>query len=54
MSTPYCIMPASRFNGLPVGDGNVGPVTKQLLAAWSDLVGVDIVAQGLKQLNLSE
>jgi branched-chain amino acid aminotransferase len=53
-STPYCIMPATRFNGLPVGDGNVGPVTKQLLAAWSDLVGVDIVAQGLKQLNLSE
>lgn len=50
-STPYCIMPATRFNGLPVGDGAVGPVTRRLLAAWSDLVGVDIVAQGLKQLN---
>ena len=44
-STPYCIMPATRINGLPVGDGQVGAVTKRLLAAWSDLVGVDIVAQ---------
>jgi branched-chain amino acid aminotransferase len=50
-STPYCIMPATRFNGLPVGDGHVGPITKRLLAAWSELVGVDIVAQGLNQLE---
>jgi branched-chain amino acid aminotransferase len=50
-STPYCIMPASHFNGLPVGDGQVGPLTKRLLAAWSKLVGVDIVAQGLNQLD---
>lgn len=49
-STPYCMMPATRFNGLPVGDGRVGPVTKRLLAAWSELVGVDIVQQGLAQL----
>lgn len=44
-STPYCIMPATKFNGLPVGDGAVGPVTKRLLQAWSNLVGLDIVAQ---------
>ncbi len=50
-STPYCIMPATRFNGLPVGDGAVGPVTRRLLQAWSDLVGVDIVTQGLAQLE---
>lgn len=49
-STPYCIMPATRFNGLPVGDGAVGPLTRRLLAAWSELVGLDIVAQGLGQL----
>ena len=53
-STPYCIMPATRFNGLPVGDGQVGPVTRRLLAAWSELVGVDIVAQGLNQLAQSQ
>jgi branched-chain amino acid aminotransferase len=50
-STPYCIMPATRFNGLPVGDGKVGAITKRLLVGWSELVGVDIVAQGLKQLG---
>lgn len=49
-STPYCIMPATRFNGLPVGDGQVGSVTKQLLTAWSERVGMDIVAQAQKQL----
>ena len=49
-STPYCIMPATKFNGLPVGDGQVGPITKRLLAAWSELVGMDIVAQAQGQL----
>lgn len=49
-STPYCIMPATRFNFLPVGDGRVGPVTRRLLAAWSDLVGMDIVAQARAQI----
>ena len=50
-STPYCIMPASRFNGLQVGDGKIGPITKQLLAAWSDRVGVDIIGQAQRQLR---
>jgi len=49
-STPYCIMPATKFNGLPVGDGKVGPVTRKLLAAWSELVGLDIVKQAQEQL----
>ena len=49
-STPYCVMPATKFNGLPVGDGQVGPVTKRLLLAWSEQVGIDIVAQGQNQL----
>lgn len=48
-STPYCIMPATKFNGLPIGDGQVGPVTKQLLAAWSELAGLDIVEQAQRQ-----
>ena len=52
-STPYCIMPATKFNGLPVGDGAVGPITRQLLTAWSELVGVDIVQQALDQLALN-
>jgi branched-chain amino acid aminotransferase len=51
-STPYCLMPATRFNGLPVGDGRVGPVTQRLLAAWSSLVGTDIVAQAQRMLHI--
>ena len=51
-STPYCIMPATKFNGVPVGDGQVGSITKQLLTAWSEMVGVNIVAQGQKQLEV--
>ncbi|MBC8117789.1 MAG: aminotransferase class IV, partial [Candidatus Saccharimonas sp.] len=50
-STPYCMMPATRFNGLPVADGRVGPITRQLLAAWSSRVGMDIIAQAQRQLG---
>lgn len=50
-STPYCIMPATRFNGLPIGDGAVGPITRRLLAAWGDMVGLDIAAQAQAQLD---
>ena len=49
-STPYCIMPATKFNGLTIGDGQVGPVTHRLLAAWSARVGLDLVAQAQRQL----
>ena len=51
-STPYCIMPATKFNGLPVGDGAVGPVTQRLLQAWSQRVEMDIVAQAQRHVGL--
>jgi branched-chain amino acid aminotransferase len=44
-TTPYCMAPVTKINGLPVGDGQAGPVFNRLLAAWSDEVGVDIRAQ---------
>jgi branched-subunit amino acid aminotransferase/4-amino-4-deoxychorismate lyase len=44
-STPYCVMPVTRVNGVPVGGGRVGPMCRQLLAAWSEVVGLDIEAQ---------
>ena len=53
-STPYCIMPATKFNGLPVGDGKVGEITKRLLAGWADLTGVDVMQQALGQLTDDE
>jgi len=44
-STPYCLMPVTRINGLPIGDGRPGPVFRKLMAAWSELVGLDIGRQ---------
>ncbi len=53
-STPYCLMPATKFNGLPIGDGRVGPVTRRLLQGWAELTGVDVVQQALSQLSEEE
>jgi branched-chain amino acid aminotransferase len=44
-------MPATKCNGLVVGNGSVGPITQRLLAAWSDLVGMDIVEQAQQQIR---
>jgi len=44
-ATSFCVMPATRFNGYPVGDGQPGPITRQLIRAWSEEVGVDLAAQ---------
>ena len=41
-STPYCLAPVVRFNGLPIGDGVPGPMWRNLVNRWSDLVGKDI------------
>lgn len=50
-STPYCIMPATKFNGLPVGDGMVGPVTKELLEGWNEIAGFDIADRAIRNLE---
>lgn len=44
-STPFTIMPATRFNGHDVGAGEPGPVTRRLMKAWDMMVEVDMVAQ---------
>ena len=44
-STPSCILPATTFDGRPVGAGRPGPVYQRLLAAWSADVGLDIAGQ---------
>jgi branched-chain amino acid aminotransferase len=47
-STPYCLAPVTRVNGVPIGDGRSGgPIYERLLAAWSAEVGVDIRGQFL-------
>jgi branched-subunit amino acid aminotransferase/4-amino-4-deoxychorismate lyase len=44
-STPYCLLPVTHINGAAIGGGKPGPVFRQLLAAWSAEVGVDISRQ---------
>ncbi len=46
-STSPCVLPVTRVDRRQVGDGKPGPVTQQLLAAWSEEVGLDIVDQAL-------
>jgi branched-subunit amino acid aminotransferase/4-amino-4-deoxychorismate lyase len=47
-TTPYCIAPCTRINGIPIGDGRAGPVFRDLLAAWGKRVGVDLMKQCLE------
>lgn len=44
-STPFCMLPVTRFNRRPVGGGTPGAVFRAILQAWNELVGIDIVAQ---------
>ena len=50
-STPYCIMPATTFNGLPVGDGKVGPITKRLMCGWNEIAGYDLFDRAIRALE---
>ena len=51
-STTICMTPSTKFNFQPVGDGQVGPVYKRILAAWSEEVGVDIAGQAAEYKEL--
>lgn len=44
-TTPYCMAPVTKINGLAVADGKPGPIFEHLLAAWSAAVGMDIRSQ---------
>lgn len=44
-STPFCLLPAVTLNGLAIGDGKPGPITKSILNKWGELVGVNIAGQ---------
>lgn len=43
--TPFCILPVTSLNGIQIGDGRMGEITKLLLDTWSENVGVPIVDQ---------
>ena len=44
-STPFCVLPCTRLNGRPIAAGRPGEIFARLLAAWSEIVGVDIAHQ---------
>lgn len=44
-STPYCLMPVTKINGLPIADGKPGPIYRSLIAAWSEKVGLNVERQ---------
>ena len=48
-STPFAIFAVPQVDRRDIGDGNPGPVTQQLLAAWSEFVGLDIAEQARQQ-----
>jgi branched-chain amino acid aminotransferase len=47
-ASTYCVLPVVKVNGLALGDGTPGPIVRRLLRAWSELVGMDIVAQAAR------
>ena len=53
-STSMFILPVTKFNDLPIGNGTVGPTVKRLISAFSGTVGVDIVGQAHEYATLAE
>lgn len=46
-STPWCIAPCTKFNNMPIGRGEPGPMFYRIIQAWSDRVGIDVLKQNL-------
>ncbi|MEE2709995.1 MAG: aminotransferase class IV [Gemmatimonadota bacterium] len=44
-TTPYCMAPCTKINGLTIADGKPGPMFYRLISVWSEREGVDVVEQ---------
>jgi branched-chain amino acid aminotransferase len=44
-STSPCVLPVTRVDKRQISDGKPGPITRRLLAEWSEAVGVNVVEQ---------
>ena len=51
-TTPYSLLPVGRADNRKIGSKAPGPITKQLLAAWSEMVGLDIVDQVVERARV--
>ncbi|MFH1570553.1 MAG: aminotransferase class IV [Gemmatimonadota bacterium] len=52
-STTICMVPVTRFDFQPIGDGRPGPIYRRLLAAWGEEVGLDIAGQARQYAALA-
>ncbi len=48
-STGYCVLPVTKIDGRPIGDGRPGAVYQRILETWSMMAGLDIAAQAIEQ-----
>jgi branched-chain amino acid aminotransferase len=48
--TPFCLLPVSSVNELPIGNQTMGNLTRRLLDRWSENVGINIETQ-IKKFN---
>ena len=44
-STPFSIAPATKINNIPIGNGDIGPLFREMIQAWSELVDCNILGQ---------
>ncbi len=49
-STSPCVLPVTRVDKRQLGEGRPGPIVRQLVSAWSESVGLDIVDQALRHV----
>ncbi len=52
-STSICALPITEYNERPIADGKPGPIYRRLLAAWNDLVGLNIAEQARRYADRS-
>ena len=50
-SSSYQLLPVSTVDKRRIGDEVPGPISRQMLAAWSEMAGLDIVDQALNWRN---
>ncbi len=48
-NTIYQLLPVGTVDNRSIGSQTPGPISTQLLAAWSEMVGIDIVGQALRR-----
>jgi len=51
--TPFCMLPVTHLNSVPIGSGEVGKGFRCLINKWSENIGVDIIKQ-IKDWNATD